>query len=499
MADDQLSTEPGRFEYYKNKLEEEKANQPQLSTLPPNIVDIAMTKARSFEFPPMGIVNFSDVPNNKETEQILSKKAENIIKGTVVNISELEQQSPRYLKSWGISNLPLFEESEANKALTTKTQTSFNTILDEIFEIEDGGEPEFDNELMKKLSAKDLYNLLDSTILEFLKEIGLDRTQSDVKQRDDLILESSQKIFDFLTRESNPGIQTEDIQPEPAAINIEEGAVGISEEETIDPVPVSPVQPLQTQNEIPNAITPTQQNNTTIIQSAQQPVQRATPIFPANSGQTSTTASANNIVTPAAINQSSGFAGEQEFTGETGTSAISSGGTPLLDILAASSGMSTEEIAKMFQAQDGSDNLTGTLDLSLAGTPEINQLENIETQTTAQTVARMVENNQGIQPAAVVSEPAKMIEALSEPAQTQTQLQPSPQEKINSPEMGGEFPPASPTETVEKITGQETTKTEENSDIEPDSTNAEILKVMKDVLKTLQGPLIVTDGKHYFS
>jgi arsenate reductase-like glutaredoxin family protein len=54
-------------------------------------------------------------------------------------------------------------------------------------------------------------------------------------------------------------------------------------------------------------------------------------------------------------------------------------------------------------------------------------------------------------------------------------------------------------ENKETTPAPETKSMEDNKDKEQDQTNAELLKVMRDVLKTLQGPLIFTDGKHNFS
>jgi hypothetical protein len=90
---------------------------------------------------------------------------------------------------------------------------------------------------------------------------------------------------------------------------------------------------------------------------------------------------------------------------------------------------------------------------------------------------------------------------MATPAPAATTPTPTPAAQENSavsePEkLAGETtpPPAAPA-TEEK---KEETKAAEESKKEEDKTNAELLKVMKDILRTLQSPLIMTDATHKF-
>ena len=215
---DSLETEVGRFEYYKKKLEEEKATVPQLTAASPKAVELAMHEANGDIFPPMGLINFNKVPDGVDKEKYIGFKVDDILRGTVQYIHYLQSQPPAYLQGWGISRLPIYRESDAAKNLVAKTKVSYSKLSEEMSNIEDGETPEFSDPVMNKLSSKDIQNLLDSSILEFLKEIGVDRSGGGVKQNDDLILESSQKIYDFLTSSNNTTSQATSTLTDPDAI-----------------------------------------------------------------------------------------------------------------------------------------------------------------------------------------------------------------------------------------------------------------------------------------
>jgi hypothetical protein len=172
--------------------------------------------------------------------------------------------------------------------------------------------------------------------------------------------------------------------------------------------------------------------------------------------------------------------------------------TPLLDILGASSGMKSEDIAKIFQGEGGMEKLQQGLDLSFPGVPE-----NVEAQITAAvdqtTGAAKIETPSTAQTVIKRSEPAKMAEAV-EPAPPPAA--PAVQQEVVAPTKQEDTPintATTETEAKSKETtpAQEPSPTGDNKD--QVQTNDELLKVMRDVLKALQGPLIVTDGKQYFS
>ena len=497
---DSLETEVGRFEYYKKKLEEEKAAVPQLTQAPPEVVELAMHEANRDIFPPMGFINFNKVPDGVDKEKYIGFKVDDILRGTVQYIHYLQSQPPAYLQGWGISRLPIYKESDAAKNLVAKTKVSYSKLSEEMSNIEDGETPEFSDPVMNKLSSKDIQNLLDSSILEFLKEIGVNRSGGGVKQNDDLILESSQKIYDFLTSSNNTASQAISTLTDPDAIatKLEEPPVKVKETEKMEPVPISPA----TQAAPP---APVPQQITTVVEKSQPPIEPAQPSVPAQNTTTEpaniATAEPANIATPETTNQPVAPLSDVPFTETGSVSGSASVSTPLLDLLGTSSGMSSDDIAKMFQGEGGMEKLQQGLDLSFPGSP-------IKTETIAAAIgqaqpATTVQQQNATANAPVATktaEPAKIAEAIqTPPAPPQTPAAP-----VAPPEAPKEAPAApAPTEdkgkAEENAAAAETKQAGETKSKEQDQTNAELLKVMKDILKALHGPLIVTDGKHNFS
>lgn len=492
---DSLSTEQGRFDFYKKKLEEEKGTVPELAAAPPKVVELAMSEANRDIFPPMGFINFNKMPEGVDEEKFIGHKVDDILRGTVQYIHELESQPPGYLGGWGISNLQIYKESDASKELVAKTKASYSKLEEEMSNIEDGEKPEFDNPAMNKLSSNDISNLLDSSILGFLKEIGVQRNDASTAERDNSILESSQKIYDFLTKGSTGAQAEPQIQGE--ATTKTEEAVKIKEPETLEPVTTSPIAP----TEIPQTpqATITEKIQDTVVEKAQPPIEApktevVQPVQNTESTQTSTIATPQTADQP--VSQST-----QETPTESVPTTESSVSTPFLDMLASSSGMTSDEIAKMFQSEGGMEKLQQGLDLSLPGSSEGLVQETVNTGELAavEEGAQTLNQTQTSQIASKVSETVKMAEPI-QPSPTAPIIQPTDTINSTTPEpSASQEQNVSPEEVKEKSADPETKSTEESKNNDPGQTNDELLKVMKDVLKALQGPLIVTDGKHNFS
>ena len=491
---DSLSTEKGRFDFYKKKLEEEKATVPELVAASPEVVELAMSEANRDIFPPMGFINFNKMPEGVDEEKFIRFKVDDILRGTVQYIHELESQPPAYLQGWGISNLPIYKESAASKELVAKTKASYSKLSEEMSNIEDGETPEFADPAMNKLTSKDISNLLDSSILGFLKEIGVQRTNAITTENDNSILESSQKIYDFLTKGST-GAQPEPQVQSEVTTRTEE-TVKIMETERLEPVATAPTPPAETP-QAPQA-TPVEKLPDTVVEKSQPPIEppKAEVIQPAQNVESTQAAS---IATPETANQPvSPLAVESSM--ESGTTSESSVSTPLLDMLANSSGMSSEEIAKMFQGPEGAANLQKSLDIPLPGSAESLAQETLNTGAPAavEAGAQILNQTETAQVASKVSETVKMAEPIQPPATPAIQ-----QEETTKPTSSEPSAPleqkVSTGETAEKPAETETKTAEEAKNNDQGQTNEELLKVMRDVLKTLQGPLIVTDGKHNFS
>jgi hypothetical protein len=448
----------------------------------------------------MGFINFNKVPDGVDKEKYIGFKVDDILRGTVQYIHYLQSQPPAYLQGWGISRLPIYRESDAAKNLVAKTKVSYSKLSEEMSNIEDGETPEFSDPVMNKLSSKDIQNLLDSSILEFLKEIGVDRSGGGVKQNDDLILESSQKIYDFLTSSNNTTSQAISTLTDRDAIatKLEEPPVKVKEAEKIEPVPISPA--AQVAPAAPAAPVSQQTTQTaTVVEKSQPPIEPAQAVVPV---QNTTTTEPANIATPETTNQSvvPPFSTAFTETGSAGESASVS--TPLLDLLGASSGMSSDDIAKMFQGEGGMEKLQQGLDLSLPESPvETETISAAVGQTQPATPVQQQNATLNAPVATKTAEPTKIAESMqAPPAPAQTQIAP-PDASQETPKEAP-IPPVSTEDkgkAEENTAAEETKKAEETKSKEQDQTNAELLKIMKDVLKTLQGPLIFTDGKHNFS
>ena len=491
---DSLSTEQGRFDFYKKKLEEEKATVPELVAASPEVVELAMSEANRDIFPPMGFINFNKMPEGVDEEKFIRFKVDDILRGTVQYIHELESQPPAYLQGWGISNLPIYKESAASKELVARTKASYSKLSEEMSNIEDGETPEFTDPAMNKLTSKDISNLLDSSILGFLKEIGVQRTNAITTENDNFILESSQKIYDFLTKGST-GAQPEPQVRSEVTTRTEE-TVKIKETERLEPVATAPTPPAET-TQAPQA-TLVEKLPDTVVEKSQPQIepQKAEVI---QSAQNVESTQAASIATPETTNQPvSPLAIESSMEFETTSESLVS--TPLLDMLANSSGMSSEEIAKMFQGQEGATNLQKSLDISLPGSQESLMQETLNTGSpaTVEAGAQTLSQTEATQVASKVSETIKMAEPIQTPATPVIQQEDTP--KPPSSEQSAPLEQkASAGETTEKPAETETKTAEEAKNNDQIQTNEELLKVMRDVLKTLQGPLIVTDGKHNFS
>ena len=493
---DSLETEQGRFDYYKEKLIAEKATVPELTGIPLPVLDVAMRRANFDEFPPLGIINFREVPGDIDEEKFVDKKIDDVLRGTVKYLRELESQHPAYIETWGIN----LRGSESERRLLATTRTELRKIEEEISNLERGEETEFDNPAMQKLSNKNLGDLLDGTLLNFLKEIGVNRTQDAVKRNDDLILENYQKIYDFLSKESTPPPTTPlsvDIFRVPDTVNpatIKENIPArISETEKMEPVQVSPVPATPAIPASPSvapapntsgsvAVSQKQDVTVTVVEKAQPPIE------PANQGsntpQNITAAETTNIA--------------ETETGSVGKSSTGVS-TPLLDILGASAGMKSEDIAKMFQGEGAMEKLQQSLDLSFPGTSENTEAQIAPAVNQAAGAAK-IETPSAAQTAIKRSEPTKMAEQVQAPPPPPAAPTPQPEVIASTTQENAQLNTTA-TGTEEKPKeippAQETSSTGDNKG--QIQTNDELLKVMREVLKTLQGPLIFTDGKHNFS
>ena len=210
MAD--LKTDTEKVEFYNKKIEELRAKAEETKDLSKVAADLVIGDARSNIFPPFGFINFIKTPDIDEKG--IEKLAEQTIKGTAPYIDRLEKSAPNTLEKYGIQEEKEFLDSKANAELNSITKTDFKTIKVGIEDKEDGA-ADFENKSLEKLSGPDLQSILDTSILKFLKEIGVKREK---EPEDNLIISKGESVMKSLeTQVSNK----EKTQNNPANIPVE--------------------------------------------------------------------------------------------------------------------------------------------------------------------------------------------------------------------------------------------------------------------------------------
>lgn len=478
---------------FNSQLSEKKSADPILAGAPPEALDIAIGQARMEVIPgSFGSAMFS-IPDGKDPNQYINSITDNIVSTAVENFKYLSYQSPQYLSGW-IQNRPSFKDSSAYSELKAITKTEFDTIENGIADLEMGENPDFDNKELNKISSNNLQHILDSTILSFLKEIGIQR-QAGAAPSDEYVMGSAKDVFDFLAKSLNPP------QPKP--------------EETLQPpTPQIPTEEGLTQApaaEIPATVTTAQQEIVKPAEPTQEPAAPATNVqtetAPTVVQQTQT--NVTNVTNQAAVEspKTFGSATTREFTREE---------SPLLSMLGDQLGMSAGEIANMFAGADAA-----TFDQAIAQSfgeegGNITQqageiLQNPDLAAKASTVVQNLAQNESA-PSEVKESVANVV-SQSTPIAEQSPAPPTEQPATAPPPTSAQpTPPQTPQAELEKpseiksqeekekaAAEQETKAAEDSKREEEQRVNVELLRVMREILKVLQGPLIVTDNTHKFS
>ena len=592
MAEEQhpdLSTDTKRVEHFNKKVEEFKKESPDTAEVSKEAFDIARQYAQQSVFPPFGIIAFpEDSKKHTPDEMGIGIAAGNVLFGASRFINSLKKDTPETLIEKGIDTYKGFDDSVAVNSLAGSTKMSFAEIREGMSIVnaairaddKDVEDPFEDNVALKKLTPDEIDALLESTVIKFVKELGLKRNDDSDKP----YLESGESALakipaqaavettvnktldptklntkddpEYMARlekakredelmDSLMGIKTDKKEPAENAIKQEEVkpiATVQTPAETNPPVSqIAPKTEVLTENKSieNNVIDKTQTsvtNNVTSVTSPQQSVTNVTSPKESITNITSTQQSVTNVTpqqsavkteeapvikTESSQSPLSPLSPPPPVPSElmsqssisSGNSPVSDEETPLLKMLGESTGMSADEIAKMFASNP--EGLNTGLDLTFAQ-------ENIQTsalQESPQAISRSVQESitqekekatsviqqsitepvASIKSAATkVSEPIKMAAAAEPPAastppETQPVVTTSPEvstEAISQTQTGADssIPPASETKPAESTTN-----------IEQGQTNDELLRVMKEVLKTLQGPLIFTDSSPRFS
>ena len=489
-----------QVDVFNKQLSDKKSADPLLGNASQEALDIAIGQARGEVLPGSFGAAMFEIPEGKDPSQYINSITDNIVSTAVENFKGLSYQNPKYLSGW-VQNRPSFKDSNAYNELRTITKTEFNTIENGIDDLEMGESPDFNNKELNKISSNNLQHILDSTVLNFLKEIGIQR-QSGAAPSDEYVMNSAKEVFDFLAKSLIPPAP----KPEP----------------TLPPPPPAPTEPAQSPAaEIPASVITTQQE----IAKPAEPTQEITPAT-ANPPVTQTPPAANPPAEPTStvvqqtqtnvtnVTNQAAVEGPKTFDAAT-TKEFTKEESPLLSMLGDQLGMSAGEIANMFAGAD-----IATFDQAIAQSfggesDAINQatgeiLQNPDLAAKASTVVQNLTQNESVpteakeQVANVVSQATPMVEQTPAPSveqQPATPPPPSPQTPAPSPQEEPEKTSETKAqEEKQKSAAEAETKAADESRKDEDQRiNGELLKTMREILKVLQGPLIVTDNTHKFS
>ena len=557
-----LSTDTKRVDYFNQQVQEFKESNPEVAEASPGAFDIARRYAQQSIFPPFGLISFPEDPKNLlGDEGKIKEAAERVIFGSSRFISSLKKDSPMDLMNKGIDTYKGFDDSAAVNELTGATRISFATVKGGLHEIQsaikaddkDSENPFEKNPILSKLDPNEIESLLDSTVLKVIKELGLKRID---EANDKLILDKGESSFikaKELAATSNIAITK---ALESSKLNTKEDPEYMArleksrkEDELIDSLDlnragakITPLEgkkvdtkpegikvtetPLSTppQNttfssaidELKNLrgnVTANITNNSTSV--FQDPDAKPRAIFKSETPVKAPDVNERNTAT-SAVKQEANPASTSPSVEPTKTSnqpkilakksLISDDETPLLKMLGESIGMKPDDIAKMFAGKE--DNLQKSLDLTFPGEIPVigSQIASTAPQETA-TVSSLstaatqpqktVEQSTTISTANKISEPVKIAEKAPELTKQETsKVTPTPETIQTTTESAStEISGGGNNETPKP----ETKPQSDTTNKEEGSNNDELLRVMKEVLKTLQGPLIVTESTPKFS
>lgn len=531
MADEQyidLSSDTKRVDYFNKQVEEYKKTKPEVAELSPVAFDMAKQYSLQRTFPPFGLISFPEEPGNPLGDPNKIKgAAEKVIFGTANFVKSLKSDSPETLIQRGIDTYKGFYDSTAVNSLLGSTKMSFANIRQGLEEVNDAikaDDPNPDDPFegkaaFKNLKPEDISALLSSTVIKFIKEIGLKRED---ESNDNKYLENADKALSKIpkeetttksvdvsklntaedpeymermrkAREEDDLLNSLDISKSGAKIatskpKTEAKPEGIKSIETpVTPPPATPATPAPTTESAP----PTQIKETNL--NLEKEEEKTTPIQPATqtgkTGAENTQALAKEEEVPTVTQTAQAPVTETGKT-NTGGTGINFEDNPMLSEFGKALGFSAADMQEVFGGS-GADEISKGLREGITG-----RTSEPVTNTVKETTPEAVKTQEPA-PATKVSEPAKI--ATSAPAATPPPPPAQAQEKTTASEPekpAGESTPAPPPPAAEEK--KDETKAAEETKKEEDKTNAELLKVMKDILRTLQGPLITTDGTHKF-
>lgn len=516
----ELKTDTDKVNFYNQKIEELKTKSEEVKDLSEAALDFAMRHSREDVFGWPGMVNFFKTPDidGKGIEKI----AEQTIKGTGKYIEHLKTDSPPSLDYWNLDDTKYFKDSAANKRLETITKTDYNSIKSSLGDKKDGGEAESTgNKEIDKLSASELEALLSTTLVDYLKEIKIDRSAN--SSQDNYYTDNGNQLFKQL--ESTAPAAPPDSKKEEPAKTTETKTEVAQQTNPANPSPSPEIKPLSTAAEVKeNVVEKSQQsvvNNssntiTTTVSNTQN--------LPTTTNQTTPTTVKNIIETPVKQEPASQTASENTQKPEQnvvpsvlGSQQVTSGLTnvasaseavnapgEITSLLAGAFGMSGSDLLKSIGGDNMTTSLTNTAQGAMeAGTSTVSNIVSQAT-TTPKSILENAGQPKSLMGGAINTASTGIAKTVSEIPKIAEKIEPSPIQNIAEKKEETSLP--SEVKTQESPMGEATVEGESSSPMsekkaeekgeknnEEEAGNGELLKIMKEILKTLQGPLLTTE------
>jgi hypothetical protein len=556
-----LSTDTKRVEYYNKRVDELRKENPDVAEASQKAFDMARQYAQHSVFPPFGFIAFPDDPKNPMGDEMgIGIAAGRVLFGAANFIGSLKKDSPEDLIQRGIDTYKGFDDSVAVNELTGATRMSFATVKDGLHEIKsaisaddkEAEDPFEKSPILSKLNPDDIENLLDSTVLKFIKELGLKRTD---EARDKTVLDNGEASFTKARELAAKTSTTESKKVEESKLNtkddpeymarlekakredalmdsldtnragakiapregkkIETKPEGIRATETPVTTPsTTSTATEKAQSELvalsSNVTSNVTNNSTSVFQDPDAkpaPVMKSetntvTPETKAPAAATATTQESRPTSTNPSVEPPKGETQSMQLGDK---SSVSDDETPFLKMLGESMGMKPDDIAKMFVGKE--DNLQKGLDLTFGeGSQPAQPVASLtpalavesKKETAVDQAQKIAQEATAIATTTKISEPVKIAEAAPIPKQEsipETTPEPTPPAPVQSEQTNMES-----TGTESKESPSPETKTPDDStNKEAGPSNDDLLKVMKEILKTLQGPLIVTESTPKYS
>ena len=498
-----LSTGTKRVEYYNEKVKELKASNPELAEVTPAAFDIASDIARRQVFGGFGMINFPEDPRNQLGDpKVIDETAEKVIFGTARFIGDLKKDSPKDLIHMGIDSFRGFDNSKAANDLLGVTKMSFEQVRSGLDEVESAiraddksaDDPFEGKSAFKNLKPEDISALLDATVIKFIKEIGLKRAD---EERDKEYLDRAEKAISSMPKVETPA---EAKKLDPSKLNTSEDPEYMArlekarrEDALMDSVDRSKTG-AKISTDKPKPISEADIKKP--AEPAATPAAPATPATPAATPAPPATQAVSVTPTPAPKGESTA----PQVLNLSGSGSSSSGGDFSLlkamgisdaDLKSALNGANSADVEKALNASFGDEGSIAT-SMAAVSTPSVEPIKAPE-QTTQ--VAKTTS----------VSEPTKLSSTptATPPPPPASAAETKKEEEKPSEENAKETPKESTKKEEMNKNSSEKSSNETNQEMatkieELTKSNGELLGVMRQILSTLQGPLIVTESKHNF-